>query len=172
MKREVDQRKTRKALRKLRQAAESAEEEGAPGLTTWEKDFVDGVTIRLEKYGSAFRDPGKGRLEEALSNRQQQVTRAITAKTRKARAAAKLPPTAAKEEAAKPAPRSSFQRKSTLGAKPKTGGKPGGKLSNKSGAKSAWKPRIRDINDDSGHATPDATPQRPRLKIIPGGTAD
>ena len=168
MKREVDQRKTRKALRKLRQAAESAEEEGAPGLTTWEKDFVDGVTTRLEKYGSAFRDPGKGRLEEALSNRQQQVTRAITAKTRKARAAAKLPPTAAKEEAAKPAPRSSFQRKSMLGAKPKTGGK----LGNKSGAKSAWKPRIRDINDDSGRADPDATPPRPHLKIIPGGKAD
>lgn len=167
-KREVDQRKTRKALRKLRQAAESAEEEGAPGLTTWEKDFVDGVTTRLEKYGSAFRDPGKGRLEEALSNRQQQVTRAITAKTRKAKAAAKLPASATKEDAAKPAARSSFQRKSTLGAKPKSGGK----LGAKSAAKSGWKPRIRDINDDPGRSAPADTPPRARLKIIPGGKAD
>jgi len=168
MKREVDQRKTRKALRKLRQAAESAEEEGAPGLTTWEKDFVEGVTTRLEKYGSAFRDPGKGRLEEALSNRQQQVTRVITAKTRKAKAAAKLPVSVTKEDAAKPAPRSTFQRKSALGAKPKSGGK----LGTKSAAKSGWKPRIRDINDDPERAAPPATPASPRLKIIPGGKAD
>jgi len=168
MKREVDQRKTRKALRKLRQAAESAEEEGAPGLTTWEKDFVEGVTTRLEKYGSAFRDPGKGRLEEALSNRQQQVTRAITAKTRKAKAAAKLPASVTKEDAAKPAARSSFQRKSTLGAKPKSGGK----LGARSAAKSGWKPRIRDINDDPDRTAPAATPASPRLKIIPGGKAD
>lgn len=165
MKREVDQRKTRKALRKLRQAAEGAEEEGAPGLTTWEKDFVEGVTTRLEKYGSAFRDPGKGRLEEALSNRQQQVTRAITAKTRKAKAAAKVPASGAKEDAAKTAPRSSFQRKSTLGAKPKAGGKLGGK----SAGKSAWKPRIRDINDDPARAAPAAPSTRASLKIIPGG---
>ena len=164
-KREVDQRKTRKALRKLRQAAESAEEEGAPGLTTWEKDFVEGVTTRLEKYGSAFRDPGKGRLEEALSNRQQQVTRAITAKTRKAKAAAKLPASATKEDAAKPAPRSTFQRKSTLGAKPK----PGSKAGTKPAAKSGWKPRIRDINDDPGRATPVAAPTRASLKVIRGG---
>lgn len=168
MKREVDQRKTRKALRKLRQAAESAEEDGAPGLTTWEKDFVEGVTTRLEKYGSAFRDPGKGRLEEALSNRQQQVTRAITAKTRKAKAAAKVPATGAKDGTAKPAPRSTFQRKSTLGAKPKAGGK--------SAAKSGWKPRIRDINDDPVRAAPSAAPTpastRANLKIIRGGKSD
>lgn len=168
MKREVDQRKTRKALRKLRQAAESAEEEGAPGLTTWEKEFVEGVTTRLEKYGSAFRDPGKGRLEEALSNRQQQVTRAITAKTRKAKAAAKLPASATKQDVAKSASRSSFQRKSTLGGKPK----PGGKVGAKSTTKSGWKPRIRDINDDPERAAPAAAPARPRLKIIPGGKAD
>ena len=69
MKREVDKRKTQKALRKLRRAAEAATAEDGPGLTTWEKDFVEGVTTRLETYGSAFRDPGKGRLEEALSAR-------------------------------------------------------------------------------------------------------
>jgi len=47
-KREVDKRKTTKALRKLRRVAERASEEGGPGLTTWEKDFVEGVTERLE----------------------------------------------------------------------------------------------------------------------------
>ena len=77
MKREVDQRKTRKALRKLRRAADRATEEGGPGLSDWEQDFVEGVTTRLEKYGSAFRDPGKGRLEEALSARQSQIARVI-----------------------------------------------------------------------------------------------
>ena len=88
-KREVDKRKTNKALRKLRRAAERASEEGGPGLTNWEKEFVEGVTTRLEKYGSAFRDPGKGRLEEALSQRQTQVTRVIEKKSRKAKVSAK-----------------------------------------------------------------------------------
>jgi hypothetical protein len=84
MKREVDQRKTRKALRKLRRAADRATEEGGPGLSDWEQDFVEGVTTRLEKYGSAFRDPGKGRLDEALSARQAHITRLIDKKSRKA----------------------------------------------------------------------------------------
>lgn len=144
MKREVDKRKTQKALRKLRRAAEAATAEDGPGLTTWEKDFVDGVTTRLETYGSAFRDPGKGRLEEALSARQAQVTRVIEKKSRKAR-------TDAKDPTAKPStpkPRSSF--------KPK--------------AKPGWKPRGRDINDDTDPAPTEAQPtKRPTLKIIRGG---
>lgn len=144
MKREVDQRKTRKALRKLRRAAERAEGEGGPGLTDWEKDFVEGVTDRLEKYGSAFRDPGKGRLEEALSARQAQITRVIDKKSRKADKA---------DDASKPAapkPRSSFK------AKPRT--KP---------AKTGWKPRVRDINDD-----PEPAPAKPpKLRIVRGGKA-
>jgi hypothetical protein len=158
-KREVDQRKTRKALRKLRQAAERAEGEGGPGLTTWEKDFVEGVTTRLETYGSAFRDPGKGRLEEALSARQHEVTRVITAKSRKAAKEAK-DPAVATSKAAKPdkpekpdrQPGSTFKRKSTFRSKAKPG----------------WKPRVRDINDDP-EATPDSPPPAPKLRIIKGG---
>ena len=138
-KREVDQRKTRKALRKLRKAAESAGEEGAPGLTDWEKDFVEAALARVAEGG-------------ALSNRQQQVTRAITAKTRKAKAAAKTG-AAPRVEPAKPTPGSSFQRKSTL--KPK--------------AKSGWKPRIRDINDDPERSGPPTESVRPKLKLVPGG---
>ena len=74
--------------KELRRVAERAAEEGSPALTTWEKDFVEGVTGRLEKYGSAFRDPGKGRLEEALSQRQSQIARVIEKKTRKPKASA------------------------------------------------------------------------------------
>ena len=51
------------------------------------------------------------------------------------------------------------------GAKPKAGGKLGGK----SAAKSGWKPRIRDINDDPVRAAPATPPTRASLKIIPGG---
>jgi hypothetical protein len=145
-KREVDQRKTRKALRKLRRAADLAQGEGGPGLTDWEKDFVEGVTTRLEKYGSAFRDPGKGRLEEALSSRQAQVTRVIEKKSRKTAKAATTPDSAAPRQPPKP--------RSTFRAKPKPG----------------RQPRVRDINDDPARAEPASSPtRRAALKVISGG---
>lgn len=153
-KREVDKRKTSKALRKLRRAADRASGEGGPGLTAWEKEFVDGVTTRLEKYGSAFRDPGKGRLEEALSSRQAQVARVIDKKSRKAKPAGDPNST---DETVKPAPRSSFKRRSPLRSKVKPG----------------WKPRVRDINDDPTPDEPSApTQKRASLKVIPGGKDD
>lgn len=165
MKREVDKRKTQKALRKLRRAAARATAEDGPGLTTWEKDFVEGVTTRLETYGSAFRDPGKGRLEEALSARQAQVTRVIEKKSRQSKAdkakadAAQAPgdgtsTAGANATFAKPAAREKPRRGSSFKPKPKPG----------------WKPRGRDINDDID-ATPDPAPtlKRPVLKVIPGG---
>jgi hypothetical protein len=152
MKREVDKRKTQKALRKLRRAAETATAEDGPGLTTWEKDFVEGVTERLETYGSAFRDPAKGRLEEALSARQAQVTRVIEKKSRKAKSDAKSAP--ARDASAEPAKRDGPRRMSSF----------------KSKAKPGWKPRGRDINDDSEPAPTEAAAlKRPSLKIIPGG---
>ncbi len=165
-KREVDKRKTTKALRKLRRVAERASEEGGPGLTTWEKDFVEGVTTRLEKYGSAFRDPGKGRLEEALSARQAQITRVIDKKSRKPKTAD--PATA--DDKKNERPNSTFKqrqpmraqslRKQALGKQAKT--------------KTAWKPRVRDINEDVETETPPPTPTPPKpgppsLKIIRGG---
>ena len=153
MKREVDKRKTQKALRKLRRAAEAATAEDGPGLTTWEKDFVEGVTERLETYGSAFRDPGKGRLEEALSARQAQVTRVIEKKSRKAKADAKATPEGGTKDAGKPATRAGPRRMSSF----------------KSKAKPGWKPRGRDINDDSEPTPEAAAPKRPALKVIPGG---
>ena len=145
MKREVDKRKTQKALRKLRRAAEAATAEDGPGLTTWEKDFVEGVTTRLETYGSAFRDPGKGNLDEALSARQAQVTRVIAKKSRKAKTDAPAKPGEDPARPERPRRASSF--------KPK--------------AKPGWKPRGRDINDDIDPAPSGAQP--PKLKIIRGG---
>ncbi len=161
-KREVDKRKTAKALRKLRQAAERAGAEGSPDLTTWEKDFVDGVTGRLEKYGSAFRDPGKGRLEEALSQRQAQVARVIDKKTRKPKTAAPDADRKTSGKSDKPGlQRSEFKRKNPMRSSSKS-------------SKAGWKPRVRDINDDPTPASRNRkeavqTAKRPSLTVIPGG---
>lgn len=167
-KREVDKRKTTKALRKLRRVAERASEEGGPSLTTWEKDFVEGVTERLEKYGSAFRDPGKGRLEEALSARQAQITRVIDKKSRKSKGQAA---TDAKGEAKDERPRSTFKQRQPMRAQ---------SVRKQGKAKAGWTPRVRDINEDIEPTAPYPTPPpqpppvppakgRPSLKIIPGG---
>ncbi|MEM9669982.1 MAG: hypothetical protein AAF950_13740 [Pseudomonadota bacterium] len=82
MARDVDEKKKRKALRKLRKAAKRAESEGGPGLSDWEREFVDEVEERVEKYGSAFADPEKGDLAEPLSQRQLQKLREIDKKSR------------------------------------------------------------------------------------------
>ena len=160
-KREVPRSKTRKALRKLQRAAERATEEGAPGLTAWEKDFVEGVTRRLETYGSAFRDPGKGRLEEALSQRQAHVTRAIGAKSRKAK---KNTEDAPKKEGSKHGENarpgfhgSTLKRKSPMRARgaARTG------------------PRVRDVNADmeapAAPTPPTLAEKRAALRVIAGG---
>jgi hypothetical protein len=156
-KREVDKRKTAKALRKLKRAAERASEEGAPELTTWERDFVEGVTGRLEKYGSAFRDPGKGRLEEALSQRQAHVVRVIDKKSR-GKSAGKA---AGKTSDCPERPtegglrRSSFKRKTPMGQRAG--------------------PRVRDVNEDLPPPSPEpvATPEQKRaaLRVVRGGKA-
>lgn len=81
MPRDVDDKKTRKALRKLRKAAERAELEGIE-LTDWEQEFIEGVDERLTKYGSAFADLSKGGSEEALSNAQSEILRQLDKKSR------------------------------------------------------------------------------------------
>lgn len=69
--RKVDERKTRRALRKLRRAVDAAEGGGEKAkLSDWEKEFAESVEKRLETYGSAFTDPSKGVLDEPLSARQ------------------------------------------------------------------------------------------------------
>lgn len=149
-KRDVDKRKTAKALRKLRQAAERATEEGGPGLTNWEKDFVEGVTGRLEKYGSAFRDPHKGRLEDALSQRQTHVARVLDKKSRRTKA---KPAEDKGSEVKTPLRRSTLKRKTPM--------------------RPSRPARVRDVNEDPAAppADPVLTPEEKRaaLRLVPGG---
>lgn len=82
MPRDVDERKKRRALRKLRRAAELAEAGLGPPLSDWEREFLEEVEARIEEYGSAFADPGKGRLEEPLSALQAAKLKEIDRKAR------------------------------------------------------------------------------------------
>lgn len=82
MPREVDERKKRKALRKLRKAAELAARGEGPPLSDWEREFLEEVEQRIEEFGSAFADPDKGSLEEPMSALQTQKLREIDKKAR------------------------------------------------------------------------------------------
>ncbi len=82
MPRDVDERKTRKALRKLRAAKTRAEAGTGPELSEWEEDFLNSLEARLEQYGSAFSDPEKGDREEPLSVLQAMKVKEIDKKTR------------------------------------------------------------------------------------------
>jgi hypothetical protein len=96
MAREVDRKKTRKALRIIRKLAakgaapetidpetgELKPGEGAVDYSQWENEFLTEVDQRLEKFGSAFHDLSKGRKEEALSNLQTVKLKEIAAKAR------------------------------------------------------------------------------------------
>lgn len=82
MPRDVDERKKRKALRKIRKAAMLAEQGLGPPLSDWEKQFLEEVEARIETYGSAFHDPDKGAADEALSSLQHVKLREIDKKAR------------------------------------------------------------------------------------------
>lgn len=82
MAREIDERKKRKALRKLRKAAQLAELGQGPPLSDWEKQFLEEVEARVETYGSAFADIEKGALDGPLSARQTMKLREIDKKAR------------------------------------------------------------------------------------------
>lgn len=109
MPREVDPKQTRKALRRVRRLAALKVGETAPEFSGWEEEFLSEVETRLDKYGSAFADARKGRLEEALSVLQAQKLREIEKKAKGKDAGA---PDA-------PRPRSSFKRKPPKWAKGK-----------------------------------------------------
>lgn len=82
MAREIDERKKRKALRKLRRAADLAARGEGPPLSDWEKEFLEEVEQRIEEFGSAFADPEKGNLEDPMSALQTQKLREIDKKAR------------------------------------------------------------------------------------------
>lgn len=147
--RKVDDKKTRKALRKLRRAVEKAEEGGADAkLSDWEQEFAQSVEQRLEKFGSAFTDSTKGRLDEPLSARQNAKLSEIAKKAR------------GKE--------GGLKRSAPLGAKKKSGFK------SKAPKRAS---RDRDIYDDvpeEARQNEDAPASRrsagpPRLRVVKGG---
>jgi len=106
MGRDVDDRKKRAALRKLRKAAELAEQGKGPPLSDWERQFLEEVEERIEKYGSAFADPMKGEDGEALSALQQVKLKEIDKKARgKARSGFKSKGGAKKGFSSRPPPR-------------------------------------------------------------------
>lgn len=84
MSRKIDEKKTRRALRRLARARRAAEEKAASGadLSEWEGEFLSSVETRLETFGSAFNDPEKGDREEALSARQSLKLREIEKKAK------------------------------------------------------------------------------------------
>lgn len=96
MARSVDPKQTRKAQRIVRKlAAKSAAPEtidpetgevkrgeGGVDYSHWENEFLTEVDKRLEKYGSAFNDLGKGRRDDALSTLQTVKLKEIAAKAR------------------------------------------------------------------------------------------
>ena len=96
MAREVDPKRTRKALRIVRKlAAKAAASEtidpetgelkpgtGEVDYSQWENEFLTEVDKRLEKYGSAFHNLSKGRSEDALSMLQTVKLKEIAAKAR------------------------------------------------------------------------------------------
>jgi hypothetical protein len=84
MARKIDEKKTRKALNRLKRARQTAEEAGTPDteLSEWEGEFLGSLEERLETFGSAFSDPEKGSTEEALSVRQAYKLREIEKKAK------------------------------------------------------------------------------------------
>ena len=96
MPREIDRKKTQKALRIVRKLAakstapetidpetgEVKPGEGAVDYSHWETEFLTEVDKRLEKYGSAFADLSKGRKDDALSTLQTVKLKEIAAKAR------------------------------------------------------------------------------------------
>lgn len=82
MSREIDERKKRKALRKIRKAAELAERGEGPALSDWEREFLEEIEERIETFGSAFADPEKGNLEDPMSALQSRKLKEIGKKAR------------------------------------------------------------------------------------------
>jgi len=82
MARDIDERKKRAALRKLRKAAELAEQGLGPPLSDWEQEFLEEVEARIEQYGSAFANPELGDLEEPMSALQKHKLKEIDKKAR------------------------------------------------------------------------------------------
>ncbi len=98
MGKKTDDKKTKRALARVRRTLRKKENlEGDASLSDWEDEFIGSLEERLEKFGSAFADPEKGEVSEALSYRQAIKLREVEKKAR--------------GKARKPMKRSSFKSK-------------------------------------------------------------
>lgn len=115
------ERAARNAQRKIDRLARKLSEAGK--LTDWEEEFTESVGERLDKFGSAFHDPEKGRPADALSFAQKKVVAALKKK--------------AKDEHKNTEQTGTTETKPRKSFKAKNGFK-----------KKKYKPRIRDIHED------------------------
>lgn len=79
--RKARERAARRERRKLERLQHKLAEQGE--LSDWEAEFSDSVSERLDKYGSAFHDPEKGRMSDALSFAQKKIMADMRKKARK-----------------------------------------------------------------------------------------
>ncbi len=105
MGKKTDDKKTKKALARVRRALRKKETlEGDAALSEWEDEFIGSLEERLEEFGSAFADLEKGDMDEALSWRQAAKLREVEKKAR--------------GKVRKPLKRSSFKTKKPYSRKP------------------------------------------------------
>lgn len=176
MGRDVDERKKRAALRKLRKAAELAEQGKGPPLSDWERQFLEEVEERIEKYGSAFADPMKGDEGEALSALQQVKLKEIDKKARgKARTGFKSKGGPKKGFSDRPPPRvrqlsEDVEDEAPEAAPPQPPRPPPG-VRKGSTLKAVPKPPASEASPDTYTETPPAPRPsgRPAFRVIEGG---
>ena len=138
-------RSARNAQRKLNRLKHKLSESGE--LTDWEEEFTGSVTERLDKFGSAFQDPEKGRPADALSFAQKRVVAALNKKAR------------SKDKLKDKGQVTGSIQKAETGASSDSPKKPGFK-NKKSGFKNKnYVPRVRQIDED--------LPEEPAEPFIP-----
>ena len=132
-------------------------------ISEFEDEFGESVLDRLEKYGSAFHDPEKGRAGDALSSAQRQVVARMNKKLKELKAKQKTGDSEEENPDADYVRTADRWRHDTA----KTGGF-------KSKRKSTFSPRIRHIEDEMiDDEMPPAMPplMPPKLSIV-GQTSD
>ena len=137
------ERAARNAQRKLDRLARKLSEQG--NLTDWEEEFTGSVTERLDKFGSAFQDPEKGRPADALSFAQKKVVAALNKKAKEAKTSQN--DDGVDEEASAKKSRKGFKAKSSF-------------------KKKTYQPRVRDIHEDIDVPEPEIIDTEPFIPEV------
>ncbi len=137
------ERAARNAQRKIDRLARKLSEQGQ--LTDWEEEFTGSVGERLDKFGSAFQDPEKGRPADALSFAQKRVVAALNKKVKGEQKAKGEKCEKAKERGPRKAMKagSGFKKKSN------------------------FQPRVRDIYEDLEPAAHESIDSEPFIPEVP-----